>query len=317
MHGKTHGALSVTGNERVRAPFRTLPGCVAFPYGDVYALERALGAGAPGAAGAPVAVIVEPVQSGAGVVVPPAGYLRRVRELCDRSGAVLIVDEVQTGFGRTGRLFAFQHDAIVPDVITLSKAMGGGKEPIAACVSRRSLQRRAYGSAADATLHNATFNGMASATAVATEVLHVLYDEGLIDNARRMGALLLRRLEGLQEKHPDLLVDVRGKGLLVGVELRALAELLPIGPIGAYLPKIRALGEGALAALVATRLLRRHGVLVAFTDFDRNVLRLEPPLSITEADVDRLVEGLSEALSLGVTGLVKAAFADRWNRTEP
>jgi acetylornithine/succinyldiaminopimelate/putrescine aminotransferase len=317
MHGKTHGALSVTGNERVRAPFRTLPGCVAFPYGDVYALERALGAGAPGAAGAPVAVIVEPVQSGAGVVVPPAGYLRRVRELCDRSGAVLIVDEVQTGFGRTGRLFAFQHDAIVPDVITLSKAMGGGKEPIAACVSRRSLQRRAYGSAADATLHNATFNGMASATAVATEVLHVLYDEGLIDNARRMGALLLRRLEALQEKHPDLLVDVRGKGLLVGVELRALAELLPIGPIGAYLPKIRALGEGALAALVATRLLRRHGVLVAFTDFDRNVLRLEPPLSITEADVDRLVEGLSEALSLGVTGLVKAAFVDRWNRTEP
>jgi acetylornithine/succinyldiaminopimelate/putrescine aminotransferase len=193
--------------------------------------------------------------------------------------------------------------------------MGGGKEPIAACVSRRSLQRRAYGSASDATLHNATFNGMTSATAVATEVLHILYDEGLIDNARRMGALMQERLEALQEEYPDLLVDVRGKGLLMGVELRPFADLLPIGPLGAYVPKIRALGEGAFAALLATHLLRRHGVLVAFTDFDRNVLRLEPPLGITEADVDRLVEGLSESLSLGLTGLVKEAFVDRWNRT--
>jgi acetylornithine/succinyldiaminopimelate/putrescine aminotransferase len=310
MHGKTHGALSVTGNDRVQRPFKSIAGCVRFPFGDAHALRRVLGIAAPGER--PIAVIVEPIQCGGGVVVPAPGYLRQVRRICDEVGALLIVDEVQTGFGRTGKLFAFEHDGIVPDIVTFSKALGGGKAAVAACVARRKIFERAYGSTDDATLHNATFNEMTGSTAIATEMLHILYDEGLIDNAARVGGYLHGRLDELQSRFSDLVVDVRGRGLLAGIELRNIAELLPGATLGHYLPKLRALGDGPLAVLVAGDLLARHRVLVAFTDFNRNVLRIEPPLTLREQHVDRLVEGLSDVLSQGVTGLLKRTLERRF-----
>jgi len=311
MHGKTHGALSVTGNERVKQPFKSLPNCSSFRFGDPHALASALRRTGSGAGFEPLAVIIEPIQSGAGVIVPPAGYLRRVRQLCDEHRALMIVDEVQTGFGRTGRLFGFEHDDIVPDVVVLSKAMGGGKVPIAAYVTRGELFRKAYGSTADATLHNATFNGMGSAAAVATEVLHIIYDEGLIENAARVGSYLRQRLEAVADKYPDLVADVRGRGLLLGIELRNLTELLPASALSASLPRLRALGDGPLAVLVAARMLLAHRVLVAFTDFDRNVLRLEPPLGVSEEHADLLVDALDQTLGLGVKKLVGHAISAR------
>lgn len=306
MHGKTHGALSVTGNERVQRPFKSIAGCVQYPFGDAHALRRLLAASASGAPGErAIAVIVEPIQCGGGVVVPAPGYLRQVRQICDDFSALLIVDEVQTGFGRTGKLFAFEHDDIVPDIVTLSKALGGGKAAVAACVARRKIFEAAYGSTDDATLHNATFNEMTSSTAVATEVLHILYDEGLIDNAARVGGYLHDRLDALQSRFSDLVIDVRGRGLLAGVEFRNIAELLPGATLGQYLPRLRALGDGPLAVLVAGDLLARHSVLVAFTDFNRNVLRIEPPLTLREQHVDQLVNGLSDVLEQGISGILK------------
>ncbi|HMJ13144.1 MAG TPA: aminotransferase class III-fold pyridoxal phosphate-dependent enzyme, partial [Polyangiaceae bacterium] len=305
MHGKTHGALSVTGNDRVRLPFKNISDCVQYRFGDAYALRKLLTShAADRSAGPALAVIVEPIQCGGGVVVPAPGYLRQLRQLCDEFAALLIVDEVQTGFGRTGKLFAFEHDDIVPDIVTLSKALGGGKAAVAACVSRRKVFQRAYGSTDDCTLHNATFNEMTSSTALATEMLHILYDEGLIDNAARVGSYLHTRLDDLQTRFSELLVDVRGRGLLAGIELRNIAELLPGATLGQYLPKLRAIGDGPLAVLVASDLLARHRVLVAFTDFNRNVLRIEPPLTLREEHVDQLIEGLADVLSQGVTGLI-------------
>ncbi|HEY6557690.1 MAG TPA: aminotransferase class III-fold pyridoxal phosphate-dependent enzyme [Polyangiaceae bacterium] len=313
MHGKTHGALSVTGNDRVQQPFKRIANCVRYPFGDAHALRRLL---ATSASRAPseraIAVIVEPIQCGGGVVVPAPGYLRQVRQICDEFAALLIVDEVQTGFGRTGKLFAFEHDGIVPDIVTLSKALGGGKAAVAACVARRKIFERAYGSSDDATLHNATFNEMTGSTAIATEMLHVLYDEGLIENAARVGRYLHGRLDELQSRFSDLVVDVRGRGLLAGIEFRNIAELLPGATLGQYLPKLRTLGDGPLAVLVASDLLARHRVLVAFTDFNRNVLRIEPPLTLREEHVDQLVNGLSDVLSQGVTGLLKRTLERRF-----
>jgi ornithine--oxo-acid transaminase len=307
MHGKTAGALSVTGNARVREPFRLVPHGHAFRFGDLDSLDAALTQRGVGG-GRATAVIVEPIQSGAGVVVPPSGYLAGVRRLCDRHGAFLIVDEVQTGMGRTGRLCAFEHDGIVPDVVTLSKSLGGGKVAIAACVARRGLFRAAYGSMRDATLHNATFNGIGSAAAVATEALHVLYDEELIARAGDLGAELLERLERLASAHPDVVADVRGRGLLIGIELRAVHEVLPLQTLAARSRWVESLGDGALSALVASTLLHRYGILVGLTDFDRNVLRLTPPLNIDRQHVERFVCALSDLLSGGVLSLLGGAL---------
>lgn len=312
MHGKTHGALSVTGNHRLRRPFKQLDNCLSIPFADSYALrmvlERARGKG-PGQE--IVAVIIEPIQCGGGVVVPPEGYLREVRHLCDEFGAVLIVDEVQTGFGRTGKMFAFEHEGIVPDLVTVSKAFGGGKAPIAACVARREVFEKAYGSTGDCTLHNATFNEMGGPAALATETIHILYDEGLVDNAATVGAYLQQRLDELPAAFPEIVVDVRGRGLLAGIELRNITELLPGALLGAYSERLRALGDGPLAVLVASALLLDHRILVAFTDFNRNVLRLEPPLTMKEAHVDQVIDALKETLSRGVSGLVKSALRRR------
>jgi putrescine aminotransferase len=177
-HGKTFGALSVSGREAFKAPFRPLLADVLHvAYGDASVLDAAL----EGAA----AFIVEPVQGEGGINVPPSGYLSRAREACDRAGALLIADEVQTGLGRCGYLFACERDGVVPDVMVLAKGLSGGVMPLGAFVARPIAWNAAYGKAP--LLHTSTFGGNPLACVAALAALDVLRDEALVNNARERG----------------------------------------------------------------------------------------------------------------------------------
>src|ERR1700753_543387 len=204
FHGRTMGSLALTGQPAKQAPFEPLPGDVTHvPYGDADALAAAVDDDT-------AAVFLEPIMGESGVVVPPAGYLAAAREITARHGTLLVLDEVQTGIGRTGAFFAHQHDGITPDVVTLAKGLGGGL-PIGAVL--------AVGRAADLLtpgLHGSTFGGNPVRTAAALAVLRVLADDDLVRRAGALGKTLHQTIESLQ--HP-LIDHVRGRGLLVGVAL--------------------------------------------------------------------------------------------------
>lgn len=252
FHGRTMGALAVTGQPAKRAPFEPLTGAVTHvAYGDADALGAALGADV-------AAVVLEPIQGEAGVIVPPGGYLAEVRALCDGAGALLVLDEVQTGVARTGRWFAYEHEGVVPDVLCLAKGLAAGL-PIGACLARPGVA-----SAFVPGDHGSTFGGGPVQAAAALAVLGVIEDEGLVDRAASAGG---RLRSGLQRVFPD--GEVRGRGLLLGVQL----------PRRAARP---------LAALALQR-----GLLV--NDVAPDVLRVTPPLVITDEEIDRALEILEEA----------------------
>jgi acetylornithine aminotransferase len=256
FHGRTLGALSVTGNAAKRDPFAPLPGPVTFvDYGDVDALRAAVG---PQTA----AVIVEPTLGEGGVVPPPAGFLAAVRDICDASGALLIVDEVQSGIGRTGHWFASQAEGVRPDVVTLAKGLGGGL-PIGACVG--------VGAAGELFApgdHGSTFGGNPVACAAALAVLTTIVDDDLLDNVKRVGEHLAHRIEAIDN---PLVAGVRGTGLWRAVALAARQA-------------------GAVEAAA-----RGRGLLVNAVRPD--TIRLTPPLILSEADVDEAVPRLAAALA--------------------
>ena len=209
FHGKTLGALSATGREYYRRPFEPLvPGFSHVPFGDAAAVEMAI---APTTG----AVMLEPIQGEAGVIIPPAGYLREVREICDRRGVLLIADEIQTGLGRTGRLFAVEHEQVTPDIMTLAKALGGGVMPIGAFVARPHLWERLR---QDPYIHSSTFGGNPLACRAAMATLEVVAEERLAERAEELGAYFLTRLREIEARHPRVIKAVRGRGLMLGIE---------------------------------------------------------------------------------------------------
>ncbi len=255
FHGRTLGALSVTGNAAKREPFAPLPGPVSFvDYGDLAALDVAVGDDT-------AAVIVEPTLGEGGVVAPPAGFLAEVRRICDEAGALMIVDEVQSGIGRTGHWYASQAEGVRPDVITLAKGLGGGL-PIGACLG--------IGAAGDLFApgdHGSTFGGNPVACAAALAVLTTIADEHLLDNVKRVGEHLAAELDAIDS---PLVTGARGSGLW-----RALA-----------------LSSDDAPAVEAAA--RRRGLLVNAVKPD--TVRLAPPLILTEGDVDQAVPMLTAAL---------------------
>ena len=251
FHGRTMGSLALTGQPAKQAPFEPLPGHVTHvPYGQVDALAAAVD-------GDTAAVFLEPIMGESGVVVPPAGYLAAARDITARHGALLVLDEVQTGMGRTGAFFAHQHDGITPDVVTLAKGLGGGM-PIGACL--------AVGPAAELLtpgLHGSTFGGNPVCAAAALAVLRVLAEEDLVRHAEVLGKSVRHGIESLG--HP-LIDHVRGRGLLWGMVLTA--------------PRAKDTEAAA----------RDAGFLVNAAAPD--VIRLAPPLIITEAQVDSFIAAL-------------------------
>ncbi len=303
MHGKTLGALSVTGGEHYRDVFR-LPEQVPVPYGDLEAVERALRA-APAKGDLAIAgVIVEPVQGEAGVIVPPDGYLRGLRELCDRHGALLILDEVQTGFGRTGRMFGCQWDGVVPDIMAVAKTLGGGMASLAATISRGEVSRRAYGNPHDCLIQTTTFGGRTSACAAGIAALETVIDERLPERAERLGALLRERLREIQARHPEWISEVRGRGLMLGIEFHP--ELVErVGSKALWIPGVKAAVRRHVPGMVAAALLKNHGFLCSLMLNHRSVLRVYPPLGIDEADLERFAVALEQVLGEGFDALVK------------
>lgn len=265
FHGKSLGSLSVSGRDKYRTPYEPLmPGVVHVPYGDAEALAAAVDADT-------AAVILEPVQGEAGAVVPPDGYLRAAREACDRHGTRLILDEVQTGLGRTGYLFGCDHEQVAPDVMTLAKALGGGVMPLGAFITTPEV----WAPMIEYPLaHTSTWGGNPLACAAGVAAVQEVIGGDLPRAARERGAQLLAGLRQLAADHPDLIRDVRGRGLLLGVEFF----------------------DEDIGGLVIAK-LAMQGILVAYALNCPAVMRLEPPLIVTAEEVDRVLAALATALT--------------------
>lgn len=263
-HGKTLGALAVTGREKYRAPFaQVLSTCHFVPFNDIEAMRGVVNEKT-------AAVLIEVVQGEGGIHVAKPGYLQAMRELCDQHGALLIVDEVQTGLGRTGTLFALEPEGVAPDILTLAKALGGGVMPIGATLTTPQVWQKMF--AENPLLHTSTFGGNPLACAAGLAALQVIAEENLADNARERGEQLLSALSQIQQEQPEVIKDVRGRGLMIGVEfaLREQAEL-------------------------TISLLASNGIIAAYTLNNPKVIRIEPPLIITEAQCRIFSEAFASA----------------------
>lgn len=290
FHGKTLGALSVTGRAKYRQPFQPLiPGCQAIPFGDIQALEKAL-------SGKDVAAfILEPIQGEGGIIVPPEGYLKEVRRLCTSYGTLLIIDEIQTGLGRTGRMFACEWEEVEPDVLCLAKSLGGGIMPIGAFITKDKLWDKAYGSLDTYLNHTSTFgspgeNTLAVAAGLAT--LNVLLEQDIPAQVIKKTESFWCGLNGLKQKY-RLIREIRGRGLLVGIEFEKPHGLLDKLSGG----RLQKLSQEYLASMIAGELMNKHHIITAYTLNNPNVIRLEPPLTIEESDLERVVGALEKILS--------------------
>jgi acetylornithine/succinyldiaminopimelate/putrescine aminotransferase/predicted amino acid dehydrogenase len=290
FHGKTLGALSATGNavyqQAFGAPFADFHGV---PFGDAEALARELEA----RPGYYAAFLVEPIQGEGGVVVPPQGYLKKVREICTRAGVLLVVDEIQTGLGRTGTMFACQADDVQPDVMTLAKALGGGLIPIGAVLCSAAAYTTTF-----AEKHSSTFAGNTLACRAGLASLHLLTrdDGALVRRVARNGARLKAGLLALQQKFPQLLTEVRGRGYLLGLRFSGKREIWPEGLLGV------ALEQDFFTPLFASYMLNAEGIRVAPTLNGKDVVRIEPALTITWQQCERLLAALERTLALFATG---------------
>jgi len=256
FHGRTLATISATGQKKIQVGFDPLPeGFKYVPFNDLAALEDAVTDQTCG-------VLLEPIQGEGGIRIPADDYLREVRALCDEKGILMILDEVQVGMGRTGRLFAYEHDEVKPDIMTLAKALGNGFPLGALLATDRVASAFVPGS------HGSTFGGNPLAMAAGLAVLDTLLTRGVLENCRRVGSYFLECLKKLQEKYP-FIREVRGKGLILGMEL-------------------------TIAGADLVRSCMEKGLLINCTN--ENVLRFVPPLIITEADIDRAVEILDRAM---------------------
>lgn len=258
FHGRTMGSLSATGNARYREPFEPLvPGFRIVPWNDLDAVRAATSSQT-------AAVMVEPIQGEGGVNMPAPGYLAGLRDWCDRQGILLIFDEVQTGIGRTGTLFAFQHDGVRPDIMALAKGLAGGV-PIGAILARDDIA--AHFVKGD---HGSTFGGNALAAAAALATLREVMAPGFLETARERSLRLIDRLQAIEDRHP-LVTGIRGRGMLlaVGLARECSAEVVDEA--------------------------RRRGLLV--NNVRPNAVRLMPPLNVSEDDLDRAADILEAAIA--------------------
>jgi len=282
FHGVTLGPLSLVGDEFFKEGFGPLvPGCGRVPFGDLDRLEAEL-------RGDDVAAfLVEPVQ-GREVRLPPAAYLRGAQELCRRHGTLFVVDEVQTGLGRTGEWFALEHSGLEPDFVLVGKALSGGCVPVAAMATRREIYQRAVGALERSYVHQSTFGRNRLSMAAGLATLRVIERDRLIERARRLGTLLLDELAGLQCRH-RMIKEVRGAGLMIGIELQPPASQLS-------LRLIRMASEGLFPQLVVIPLHRDHGVITMAAG-KNDVIKLLPALTLSETEARTFVTALDAVLT--------------------
>jgi ornithine--oxo-acid transaminase len=286
FHGLTYGSLSVIGDEIFRSGFGSLlPGCVEVPFNDIGALERVL------VSKEIAAFIVEPIQ-GKGVTMPTDDYLRSALELCRKHGTLFIADEVQTGLGRTGRFLACEHWGIEPDMVLLSKSLSGGHVPVGAVLTRKWIFDKVFDRMDRAVVHGSTFskNDLAMAAGLAT--LEVIESEGLMQNAERQGARLLATFERMIPRH-ELVKEVRGKGLMIGIEFGAPRSLT----LKASWNLLETANSGLFCQLIVIPLLKEHRVLSQVAGHGNHTIKLLPPLIISDEDCDWIERSFEQVIS--------------------
>jgi len=286
FHGLSFGSLSVTGRT-YRCYFEPLlPNCENVPFGDLQALESKLRQGDV------AAFIVEPVQAEGGCNIPPKGYLPGAQELCNKYGALLVLDEIQTGFGRTGRMFAAEHEGVKPDIIVVGKALSAGVLPMSASVTSFEIWKKAYGKEDSWDSLISTFRGNPKVCAAALKAIEILVRDGLVEHARKMGEYALQRLQELKTRHNNVKV-VRGVGLLLGVEFP----------------------NENTSSFILSRMLNKHRVILGKFDHRPDMLRLQPPLIVQKEEIDRAIEALDEACGKSSIGLALGAGMTALGRT--
>ncbi|MGQ9477054.1 MAG: aspartate aminotransferase family protein [Candidatus Bipolaricaulia bacterium] len=285
FHGLTLGALSVNGSEHFRSGFGRLLPATPIALNDLEGLEREL------AKGDVAAFIAEPIQ-GKGVYVPDDHFLPEAQGLCRRYGALFILDEVQTGLGRTGRFFCGEYWGLEPDIVTISKALSGGYIPVGAILTRWEIHRKVFSGLERSVVHSNTFgmNELAMGAGLAT--LEVLEKEGLVERAARLGERFLAGLKGLQAKY-ELVKDVRGKGLMIGLEFGP-PRSLALRAAWAALEKAQ---EGLFAQMIVMALMREHRLLTQVSGHRVNIIKFLPPLVIGEEEIDSALGALDQVLA--------------------
>src|SRR2546425_7061295 len=263
FHGKTFGSLSVTGRDLFRKPFLPLLDATFVPYGDAGAIAAAID-------DETAAVILEPIQGEGGVIVPSDDYLPAVRQICTERGVLMLLDEVQTGLGRTGKMFGCNHSGVVPDIMCLGKAISGGVIPCAAFHTTDEIFNSFH---PNPFYHTSTFGANPMATTAAAATIQTLQEENLVARSAEIGDYFKAGLEQLHQRYPEIIRDVRGRGLLIGVEIV----------------------DARVGESLAQRMFDRN-VLIAYTLNKPEVIRIEPPLIITRDLIDTALERFEESL---------------------
>ena len=263
FHGKTLGSLSVTGRDVFRQPFLPLLEAAFVPYGDAAAIDAAIDSHT-------AAVILEPIQGEGGVIVPSDDYLPAVRQICSWRGVLMLLDEVQTGLGRTGEMFGCNHSGVVPDIMSLGKAISGGVIPCAAFHTTDEIFNSFH---PNPFYHTSTFGANPMATTAAAATIQTLQEENLVQQSKEMGNYFRSGLKQLQRLFPNIIRDVRGRGLLIGVEIV----------------------DARVGELLAARMFERN-VLIAYTLNKPEVIRIEPPLMITRELINLALERFEDSL---------------------
>ena len=284
FHGLTTGSLSVNGSAEFRKGFDPLlpDGWIAL--GDLEALDRELRKGDV------AALIVEPVQ-GKGVHIAPDGFLAAARDLLHARGALLICDEVQTGFGRTGKFFAYQYEDVEPDIVTVAKALSGGIVPVGGMLAKAWIFDKVYSSIDRVLVHDSTFGSGAAAMAAGLATLAVIEEEGLVENAQRTGDALRAALQEMVDRY-ELLGEVRGRGLIIGIEFAKPKSL----KLRTSWNMLQAARRGLFAQMVVVALFQRHRILTQVSGDHVEVIKLLPPLMIGDTEVKMFREAFIDVM---------------------
>jgi ornithine--oxo-acid transaminase len=286
FHGLTNGALSLNGGKEFRDGFGPLlPGCDPIPFGDIEALRRELRRGDV------AALVVEPIQ-GKGVYMASDAYWTEAQSLCRSHGTLLVIDEVQTGMGRTGRFFCFEHWGLQPDIITLSKALSGGYVPVGAVLTTTKVFDGVYSSMDRAVVHSSTFSKNQLAMVAGLATLQVIEDEDIVARAAASGARFMAALQPLVDKY-ELLHEVRGMGLMIGLVFDAPGSL----GSRARFRMIELARKGMFSQLIVVPLFQRHRILTQVAADNVNIIKLLPPLIIGDEEINAFVTALDDVLA--------------------
>ncbi|MFN0093530.1 MAG: aspartate aminotransferase family protein [Dehalococcoidia bacterium] len=287
FHGLTYGALSCSDDEMWRDGFGPfLPGATMIPWDDLDALEREVSKGDV------ACLMMEPIQGEGGVRIPSDNYLPEALRILHRHGSLLAVDEVQTGFGRTGKWFAVDHWGVQPDIMSISKGMSGGYVPVGAVVTTRKIFDKVYEDLSHAVCQTSTFGGGSLAMVGALAVIEVMESERIVENAAKTGGEILSRLKAMQSRF-ELVKEVRGKGLMIGIEFGEPKSL----KLKAGWKLVHRANRGLFGQMVSVPLMRDHGILTQIAGHNQDVHKLAPPLILGQEEVDTFCTAYEKVLT--------------------